>query len=422
MSLALDAIYALVAFGTAPWWMRKTRGGWPERFGRIEPLPPPPPGKPRLLIHAVSVGETNLTRPLVDRLLADVDLVISSTTDTGIARARELYGSRCHVVRYPLDASWAVRRFVDAVRPDAVALVELELWPHFLTRCRRRGIPVSVINGRLSDRSFGRYRAGRAFIGKYFRQLVFAAVQDSTYAERFTTMGVAPERCHVVGSLKWDSADVTDRVAGAEELASELGIDRSRPLIVAGSTAPGEDELLHSAAPPGVQLLCAPRRPEHFDRAAGALPGCVRRSTRRPAPPGTDRYLLDSLGELRKAYALADVVVIGRSFGKLFGSDPMEAAALGKPVVIGPAVANFRSVVRAMLNDDAIVQTTPAELGATLGALLDDAPRRRALAGNARRCVLRHQGSTDRHAALILNMLGRAEATAPAEVPQEVPV
>lgn len=422
MSLALDAIYALVAAGTAPWWMHKTRGGWPERFGRIEPLPPPPQGKPRLLIHAVSVGETNLTRPLVDRLLPEVDLVISSTTDTGIARARELYGSRCHVVRYPLDASWAVHRFMDAVRPDAVALVELELWPHFLTQCRRRGIPASVINGRLSDRSFGRYRAGRGLIGRYFRQLAFAAVQDATYAERFKAMGVASDRCHVVGSLKWDSADVTDSVAGAEELARELGIDRSRPLIVAGSTAPGEDELLHAAMPPGVQLLCAPRRPEHFDRAADALPGCVRRSARRPAPPGTDRYLLDSLGELRRGYALADVIVIGRSFGKLYGSDPMEAAALGKPVVIGPAVANFRSVVRAMLDDDAIVQTTPEGLGAALRGLMDDEPRRRVLAGNARRCVLRHQGSTGRHADLILNMLGRPVASAPASVRQGVAV
>jgi len=233
---------------------------------------------------------------------------------------------------------------------------------------------------------------------------------------------VPEERCHIVGSLKWDSADVTDRVAGADELARELGIDRTRPLIVAGSTAPGEDELLHAATPPGVQLLCAPRRPEHFDRAAGALPGCVRRSTRRPAPHGTDRYLLDSLGELRKAYALADVIVIGRSFGKLYGSDPMEAAALGKPVVIGPAVANFRSVVEAMLEDDAIVQTSADGLGGVLRGLLDDESRRRALADNARRCVLRHQGSTGRHASLILDMLGLRTAPSPAPTPQEVAV
>jgi 3-deoxy-D-manno-octulosonic-acid transferase len=407
MSIVLDAAYALTAAVTAPWWMRKTRGGWAERFGRMEPLPSA--GRPRILLHAVSVGEVNLTRPLVGLLRRDMDVVLSATTDTGIARARAIYESgKCagwaRVVRYPLDASWSVRRFLDAVRPSGVALVELELWPNFVRECERRGIPVAVINGRLSARSFKRYRAARPWIGASFRRLAFAAVQDEVYAERFREMGVSPDRCHIAGSMKWDAAETSDVAFGSEQLATELGIDRTRPLIVAGSTAPGEHELLRKAIPSGAQLLCAPRKPEWFDQAAEALPGCVRRST--GGRGKSDLYLLDTIGELRKAYALADVVVVGRSFGKLYGSDPMEPAALAKPVLIGPSVSDFESIVRTMLRADAIVQTDAHGLAREIAALLADEPGRRTLGLRARQCVIANQGAAQRHARLLAEMLG----------------
>jgi 3-deoxy-D-manno-octulosonic-acid transferase len=431
MSLALDAGYALIAAATAPWWMRKARGGWAERFGRIDALPVP--SRPRLLLHAVSVGEVTLTRPLIERLAPHIEVVLSVTTDTGITRAHALFARSglCRVVRYPLDASWSVRRFLDAVRPDAVALVELELWPNFVRLCRRRGIPLAVVNGRLSERSFSRYRLGRAFIGRCFAQLAFAAVQDEAYASRFRAMGVPAERCHVAGTMKWDSAEVLDTVPGADDLARDLGIDRSKPLIVAGSTAPGEHELLHRATPPGVQLLCAPRKPEWFDLAADALPGCIRRSKAiesprtlgmsEPLPWASEsrgaarapRFLLDTIGELRKAYSLADIVVVGRSFGSLFGSDPMEPAALGKPVVIGPAVADFAATVGTMERAGAIVRATAEGLAATLRALIDDPTRRCALGERARACVRRNQGAAERHADLLLQLMGVSEPVAP---------
>lgn len=407
MSIVLDAAYALTAAVTAPWWMRKTRGGWAERFGRMEPLPAAE--RPRLLLHAVSVGEVNLTRPLIGLLRRDHDIVISATTDTGIARARAIYESgKCagwaRVVRYPLDASWSVRRFLDSVRPDGVALVELELWPNFVRACERRGIPVAVINGRLSARSFKRYRVARPVIGASFRRLAFAAVQDEVYAERFREMGVAPDRCHIAGSMKWDAAETSEVAFGADQLATDLGIDRARPLVVAGSTAPGEHELLRDALPPGMQLLCAPRKPEWFDQAAEALPGCVRRSAGKPRS-GAEFYLLDTIGELRKAYALADVVVVGRSFGNLYGSDPMEPAALAKPVVIGPAVSDFESIVRTMLRADAIVQSSAQKLARTIAELLGDESKRQALAQRARQCVLANQGAAQRHAHLLHEMI-----------------
>lgn len=409
ISVLADAAYLVAAVVSAPLWMRKKRTGWQERVGKLAPLPPPSPGRRRLLIHAVSVGEVNLIRALVDRLASETDLVIATTTDTGTARARELYADKAHLVRYPLDASWCVRRFLDAVKPDAVALVELELWPNFATACRARGVPLAIINGRLSDRSAGRYRAARPILGRHFRDLAFVAAQDETYARRFIAAGAQPQRVQAVGSMKWDAAQTIDQVSGADQLARQLGIDRSRPLIVAGSTAPDEHPLLRDATPEGVQLLCAPRRPEWFDDAARDLPGCVRRSQRRSgagAPSPTGRYLLDTIGELRMAYALADVAVVGRSFGELFGSDPMEPAALGKPVVIGPSVADFRTVVETMRHDDAIIQTTREALPQALAQLIRDDNDRRDRGARALACVLKHKGSTERHAALLLDLLG----------------
>ncbi len=164
----------------------------------------------------------------------------------------------CRVVRYPLDFSWAVRQFLDAVRPDVVALVELEVWPNFVRGCKGRGVPVCIVNGRLSERSFRGYRKIRGFFGRLLGCLAFAAVQDEEYAGRFEALGMAPGKCLITGSMKWDSAPVAQegQVAGAVELAAEMGIDRGRPLIVAGSTGPGEEELLHRVCPPEAATLC----------------------------------------------------------------------------------------------------------------------------------------------------------------------
>ncbi len=407
MTWLLNAAYLLLALLSAPWWLRKKRADWKERFGHIAPLPPSK-GR-RLLIHAVSVGEVNLIRPLVDDLLSrEIDLVIAVTTDTGIARARALYADRCPVVRYPLDASWAVTRFLDAVRPTAAALVELELWPNFISLCNKRGIEVAVINGRLSARSFRNYRKGRFFIGRCFRSLTFAAVQDHAYAHRFLEMGVAEERCHVLGTMKWDSAN-TGAVADVDVFANAMGIDPDRPLVVAGSTAPGEHELLRDCVPDDVQLLCAPRRPEWFDEAAAVFPDCARRTNRPDGAnaevPAGGRFILDTIGELRKAYALADIVVVGRSFGDLYGSDPMEPAALGKPVIIGPAVEDFRMTVDAMLEADAIIQCDRGSLRDHLGRMLASEDERRQLGARALRCVEDHQGASRLHAEKLVQLL-----------------
>ncbi len=395
----LDPIYLLVALATWPIWRRRARADWPARFGHADRLPRP--DRPRLLVHAVSVGEINALRTLVPILAEACDLVISATTDTGIARARDLYADRATIVRYPLDFSRSVRRFLDRVRPDAVALVELELWPNFIAECARRKIPVAVINGRLSARSFRGYRLLRPFLRRTFARLALCCAQNETYRARFCAMGTPSDRTRVEPSLKWDAPPTQVPHEQAQALADALGIDPARPLVVGASTAEGEEALLHEACPPGVQLLCAPRRPERFDEAARALPACVRRSSPDPRPDA-ERFLLDTIGELTLAYSLADVVVLGRSFGNLHGSDPLEPAALGKPILIGPAHDDFRDAVQALDEAEALRISTRERLDQDLRELLEDPARRTRMGEAARRCVESRRGVSRRVAEMLL--------------------
>lgn len=413
---SLDLIYGVGAAILSPVWARRSRQGWSERMGRVPALPPPT--RPRLLLHAVSVGEINALRELVPLLREQVEVVVATTTDTGTARAVELYAAAGPVVRYPLDFSGAVARFLDAVRPHAVGLVELEVWPNFIGACTARGIPVGVINGRLSERSFRGYRKIRPMIRSSFASLAFAAVQNDDYASRFIHMGVPRERVTVTDSMKWDTASLADDVPGSAELASALGIDRSRPLIVAGSTADGEEAMLHAACPPGVQLLCAPRRPDRFEHAARDLPFCVRRSMPRIAPPPgarpRERFLLDTIGELRAAYALADVAVVGRSFGRLFGSDPIEPVGLGKATIIGPSHKNFDAIVAALSACGGLIVAGRAEAPGVLASLIADPARRAAMARSGRGCIISRRGATARHAGMLLSLVRDAAQRAPA--------
>ena len=421
MRRLLDAVLLLLAIATAPLWIAhsllrgRTRTHWKARLG-FGPAAPAPSlresARPRVLLFGVSVGEINAMRQLVELLAEDTDPVIAATTDTGFARAQSLFGDRFEVVRWPLDFSFAVDRFLDRVQPRLIALLELEVWPAMTRSCAERDIPIGVINGRLSARSFRRYRWIRPLITRSFSRLAFAAVQSEEYAERFAALGTDRRCLSVTGTMKWDTARITDSVPGADDLARDMGIDRTRRLVVAGSTAGDEHALLRGAVPPDVQLLCAPRRPEAFDAAAQVLAPCVRRTHRREgatsapsatASPDTEagRFVLDTIGELRQAYALADIVVIGRTFGSLHGSDMIEPVALGKPVIIGPAVSDFRDVARALLEAGGIVQTTPEELPAVLRDLLAHPHAARSMAERGRAVIRAHQGASAAHAALV---------------------
>ena len=415
MPLLIDLILLVVLVVGSPIWLRKQRAGWRERLGGIERLPDPVQGRRRVLLHAVSVGEVNLCAPLIGELLAGggVDVVLSVGTDTGIARARSMHGGLIAegglvVVRYPLDVSFAVRRFLRAVRPDAVALVELELWPNFLTACAKRSVPVVVVNGRLSERSFRNYRAARWVVGRYFRMLQGAGVQSEAYAARFRAMGARGVR--VLGTMKWDAAarpeDLPGLVERGREIAGAMGIDLERPLVVAGSTGPGEPGLLRGAVPAGVQLLVAPRKPEWYAGAAAELPGAVRR-TEGVARRG-EFFVLDTIGELRALYAVADVVVVGRSFGDLHGSDVMEPASLGKAVLIGPAHGDFVETVEILSDAGALRVTTADRLADDLGEILGDAGVASRMGAAGLACVAARRGAAVAYAGFVRGALGGA--------------
>ena len=419
MGVVTDTAYAVGGVVAMPFWipallMRgKLRTDWLARLG-LRPIPKderPPASGPRVLLHAVSVGEVNAIRLLVDQLASaplHARVTVSTTTDTGFARARALFGDRHRVVRFPIDFSWAVRRVLQAVSPDLVLLAELELWPNFLRECTARGIPVAVVNGRLSQRSFARSLRARPLLRGMFASLARVSAQDASYADRFVAMGTPRDRVFVGGTMKWDTASPDECVQGTEEFAREMGIDRTRALVVAGSTAQGEEALIARACPEGTQLLCAPRKPEWFDAAAEAMGPCVRRSSGAAAQSANaNRFLLDTIGELRKAYSLADLVVIGRSFGNLHGSDMMEPAALGKAVVVGPRIGDFAATAAVLLEADAMVQTTSEKLRETLHALMQDPERRRLLGERARSVLRREQGATARNAAMACELLER---------------
>jgi len=438
----------------------KNRRGWRQRFGGV---PTFDPTVPRIWIHAVSLGEINATPRLVAALrerLPETDVVFSTTTDTGYARAVQLYGADC-VFRFPLDSSLVVSRVLRRVRPTMIVLVELEVWYNLVRIAARRGIPVAIVNGRLTERSARRFGWLGSIGRSMFRDLTWAGAQDETIAARFRSVGVPTDRIEVTSSLKWDTAAVTDRVDGADELGAAIGLDGSRPVWVCGSTGRGGEEMLlntyrtivrfgtnqsrgrerldqqsHVATKPRSHegrvypvagapdsdtkipiLVLVPRKPERFDEVARLVADagftCVRRSQR---PDGTrvatdsaggGVVLGDTMGELRKFYSLADVVFVGRSLVPLGGSDPMEVAALGKPIVTGPHMENFESAVNSLRSADAIrVVQTADELSAVIGELLADSSTRARLGAAAREVVLRNQGATQRTADRLVRLIG----------------
>ena len=314
-----------------------------ERFRA--PASPGSQGR-RLLIHAVSVGEVKVAQALVRELATarpDLDPVISTTTDAGLETARASFPGRT-VVRFPFDVSPLVERFLARIAPDLVVLVELEIWPNFLRAARRRGIPVAIVNGRATERSVRSWRRlGPSFAG--FDRLALACVQNDAYASRFEALGVPRDRIVVTGNVKADGIRTGSSEAGPE-LRRLLGPGEGQRTVVAGSTHEPEERLVASAAG-DARLILVPR---HLER----VPALVRelgRLGREPqllsslrageAPDPSRPAIVDTMGELERVYALADVAFVGGTFTDRGGQNVLEPAAQGKPVVHGPNVWNF---------------------------------------------------------------------------------
>lgn len=398
----------------------KNRRGWGERFGHIRLRPA---AQPRIWLHAVSLGEVNVTPRIVEQLATRFpyrEIVVSTTTDTGYARACQLYGCD-RVFRFPLDFTWVVRRVLDRVNADLIVLIELEVWHNLVRLATRRGIPVAVINGRLTQHSADRLARLGGFTRSMFADLAWVGTQDAEIAERFKRLGTPAERVAIVGSMKWDT--VSDSVDGADELAAAVGIDRNRPLWVCGSTGPGEEAMILDAyrlvLDRGVRptLAIVPRKPERFDEVARlidrrSLP-CVRRSqSSNNVPKAADAVVLgDTMGELRTFYTLATVVFVGRSLVPMGGSDPMEVAALGKPIVAGPHMENFRVPVDYLRERGALsTVSTSDELAAEVFRYCHD-PACALEAGRAARAVvLQHQGATTATATALERLVATGNA------------
>lgn len=415
-----DLIYCLAALVGWPWliWRRIRRGpgslALAERFGHV---PARPVSAHCIWIHAVSLGEINATRTLVStihRRSPATTVVVSCTTRTGLARARQLY-PRLVVFRFPLDFSWMIRRVLRSVRPSVIVLMELEVWPNLIEVAARGGIPIVIANGRItSERSMRNFQRPivRSVARRMFSQLRWIGAQDETYAQRFRALGAPAEHVEVIGSLKYDSAEVADFIDGQDQLAAELTLDLARPIWVCGSTGPGEEALLLDVyarlAPrcPGLQLVLVPRKPERFDEVADLILArgfaCLRRSGKPPrVPPNTAEpvavFLGDTMGELRKFYSLASVVFVGRTLVPMGGSDLMEVAALAKPILVGGHTENFAEATALLAAAKALtIVADGAELESELDGLLRDGARRRTMGRAGRAAIVSRQGATER--------------------------
>jgi 3-deoxy-D-manno-octulosonic-acid transferase len=441
-----------IAYGTgivvsAPYWLlkpsarRKVLEALTQRNGHCQPSNQ---SGATLWIHAVSLGEVNATRAMIDQLVAqrpDLSFVVSTTTQTGLARAQALYGTSAtaRVMRFPLDFSSSLNRALDSVRPSAAVLMELEIWPNFLKQCAARKIPVMIANGRITEPSYRRYKLLGGLGKAMFRRIGRACVQDETYARRFIDLGVQPDRIRVTGTMKFDNARIEDHVEGDELLAREVGLDPSTEFVwVCGSTGPGEEALIldeyqkllktHGR----MRLVIIPRHDARFDEVSELISSrrfrVVRRSRVRLSRPSLDVVppvvLGDTMGELRKFYSIASVVFVGRSLVDLgprqHGSDMIEPAALGKPTIVGPFTGNFAEAMSRFRMAEAVLEVPDgAALGQAIAVLHSTPAEASAMGARAREVVRREQGATARHVANILELLPRRRPTAPMPSMQE---
>lgn len=434
MPLVLDALYLLAILALSPWlvWRVAVTGRYrrdlaAKLLGRV--TVPNPDGKPVAWFHGVSVGEVHLLVTLVGAFRKrhpDWLVVVSSTTDTGLAEARARFAD-CTVIPYPFDFSWAVGRALDAVRPAVVVLAESELWPNFLRAAARRRIPVVVANGRLSPRSFARLRRF-AWVARrlLFRHVAHFAVQSEDYAERLRQLGVPADRVSVTGSVKYDGATGDRDSPKAVELRRLLGLTGREVVWVAGSThAPEEAHVLETVARlrtrfPDLLLILVPRHPDRFAEVAelvakSGLPFVRRSQLTHPLPAPPAVVLLDTVGELGAAWGLAGVGFTGGSLdGKRGGQSMIEPAGYGVPVVFGPHVWNFRDAARRLVEaGGAVMVADAAGLEREIGRLLTDIELRRRMGGAARELVRQQQGATAR----TLDVLDRVTAGRPLENP-----
>jgi 3-deoxy-D-manno-octulosonic-acid transferase len=421
------------SIASAPWWLwrmattQKYREGLSERIGKVPAwLKSQAAGSPIIWVHAVSVGEVLAVSRLISELdttLPGFHVLISTTTRTGQALARERFGPN-RVFYCPLDLPWAVSAYLNALKPRMLVLAETEFWPNLLAGCFRRNIPVMVVNARISDRSWPRYRALRSLWEPFLSRISRALAQTETDAERLRAIGLVPDRVIVSGNLKFDVRAAQE--AEATRLIRELG--PGLRFLVAGSTLDGEEAALLDTwrqlggANADLALVLAPRHPERFNAVESLLEKSGISWTKRSSwkdraisslsqiRPG-QIVLLDTIGELASIYSLAAVAFIGGSLFPAGGHNPLEPAQFAVPIVMGPHYANFRALTDDLRAHDAIRIAAKGELASTLCGLLSNSAEAAAMGARAREVFEAQAGATGRSVEAIRSLIEQGPAT-----------
>ncbi len=366
-----------------------------------------------LWLHAVSVGEARVAAILAAELPDDRPLLVTTITPTGQKQAGALLRSRAAVAYFPFDLGFAVKRFLDRFSPRALLLVEGDYWPLVMRYVARRQIPVAVVNGRIGDRSFGRWRKVKWLARRLFGGVEHFAVQTPLDRDRLVSLGIAAERVTVAGNLKFD-AFPPEPARDAETLVSDAA--QGRPVIIAGSTMAGEErtvlDAFRAAGGGGRALLVlAPRHPERWREAEAAARGGgfeVARRTELPAVGDPDVVMLDSLGELAALYRLASGAFIGGTLVPTGGHNPIEPAVFGVPVAVGPSMANFKDMAERFDEGEAWQRVAgEPQLARFFRGVIDGSAEITAIGERGRRLVDANRGATDRTIEALAPLLAR---------------
>lgn len=403
---------ALALLLSLPWWLfqlvrsKKYRAGLSERFGFVPHRISPSTRDGSVWIHAVSVGEVLAVSNLVRELRAAIperSIFVSTTTLAGQKLARELFGEG-HVFFMPLDFAFAVRPYLKLLRPSLLVLAETEFWPNVLRLAKDRGARIAVVNGRISDRSFPRYRRFRRFFTPVLACIDLFLVQTREDARRLHKIGADSERIQVSGNLKFDTRPTTTTALTVD---LRRALSKDAPAIVCGSTTTGEEEILLAAFNDVLKhqakavLILAPRHPERFDKVAGLVSASglslVRRSSWLASGNLAGKvFLLDSVGELASVYALADLAFVGGSLFPVGGHNILEPAQHGVAVLTGPYTQNFREITRIFEQGGGLKIISPQDLSREWLELIGNPQERLALGNRAQQLFVQNTGATAR--------------------------
>ncbi len=338
-------------FKSPAYWRR-----WPERFGFSTPAFSEQP----IWIHAVSVGEVRAAIPLIKSLqekYASTPVLVTTTTPTGSAQVKQALGEKVQHVYMPFDLPGAVKRFINKVKPRAVIIMETEIWPNLFHYCKQSSVPVVLANARMSKKSAQGYARFGGFIRKTLANLAFIAAQHDSDAARLIKLGTKPEQVKVTGSIKFDINLPETLMSDTQALKKQFG--ETRPVWIAASTHDGEDEQVLNAfnlirqIVPDCLLILVPRHPERFEQVTSLCKhygfNVVKRSENQPCTSNTEIFIGDTMGELLLFYSVSDIAFIGGSLVEHGGQNPLEASAIGIPVVFGPHTFNFSEVIKLLL-------------------------------------------------------------------------